>query len=125
MITLKKNQAAERQPSWFHTVPLLVMGCLLLTACGEKQSGNAQPGSFQESLPPEATEPRPSDGVRRVTIPELREALAKGEALVIDVRGEVDYKLGHIKGARSVPLGLIDEKAKELPRDKLLVTYCA
>jgi Rhodanese-like domain len=67
----------------------------------------------------------PSDGVRRVTVSELSEALEKGEALAVDVRGGVDFDLGHIKGARSVPLGLVAERAKELPRDKLLVTYCA
>lgn len=67
----------------------------------------------------------PSDGVRRITISELRERLEKGDAVVIDVRGSVEYNLGHIKGARSVPLGLIAQQAGELPRDKLLVTYCA
>ena len=67
----------------------------------------------------------PSDGVRRVTVSELSEALEKGEAVAVDVRGGVEYDLGHIKGARSVPLGLVAERAKELPRDKLLVTYCA
>jgi rhodanese-related sulfurtransferase len=51
--------------------------------------------------------------------------LEKGEAVVIDVRGSVEYQLGHIKGSRSVPLGLIAQQSKDLPRDKLLVTYCA
>ena len=67
----------------------------------------------------------PSDGVRRVTVSELSEAMEKGEAVAVDVRGGVEYDLGHIKGARSIPLGLVAERAKELPRDKLIVTYCA
>lgn len=67
----------------------------------------------------------PSDGVRRVTVSELSEALEKGEAVAVDVRGGVDFDLGHIRGALSVPLGLVAARAKELPRDKLIVAYCA
>ncbi len=77
-----------------------------------------------ESLPP-IPQTSPSDGVRRITISELRGALEKGEAVVVDVRGGVEYKLGHIRDARSMPLGLIAKRADELPRDKLIVTYCA
>jgi rhodanese-related sulfurtransferase len=88
-----------------------------LAACHPKAAGErAQEGPAAAA---------PSDGVRRVTVAELNEALGKGEAVAVDVRGSVDYDLGHIKGARSVPLGLIAEQADELPRDKLLVTYCA
>jgi rhodanese-related sulfurtransferase len=63
--------------------------------------------------------------VRRVTVDELRAALEKGEAIIVDVRGEVEYNPGHIKGALLMPLGLIATRASELPRDKLIVTYCA
>jgi rhodanese-related sulfurtransferase len=74
---------------------------------------------------PAAQEAPPSDGVRRVTVDELRTALEKREAIIVDVRGEVEYDLGHIKGALLMPLGLISTRASELPRDKLIVTYCA
>ena len=67
----------------------------------------------------------PSDGVRRVSIAELQSLLEKNEAVVVDVRDEVQYKLGHIRGARSIPLGLVGARAGELPRDKLIVAYCA
>ena len=66
-----------------------------------------------------------ADGVRRVTIDELRDAMAKGEAVVIDVRGAQGFATGHIKGSRLIPEDKIVERAKELPRDKLIVTYCA
>jgi 3-mercaptopyruvate sulfurtransferase SseA len=67
----------------------------------------------------------PSDGIRRVQIAELQALLEKNEAVIVDVRGEVEYKLGHIRGARSIPLGLIGARAGEIPRDKLIVAYCA
>ena len=95
----------------------------LLTGCQTKGGSEAQEGVGPPSSAGAAA--TPADGVRRVTVAELRAALDKGEALVVDVRGSVEYDLGHIKGARSIPLGLIAAQAKELPRDKLIVTYCA
>ena len=63
--------------------------------------------------------------VRRVSPQELHDALAQMRAIAVDVRGASSYQLGHIKGAASVPLDEIDERAGALPRDRLIVTYCA
>jgi 3-mercaptopyruvate sulfurtransferase SseA len=71
------------------------------------------------------TQPTPADGVRRVTVEELRAALEKGTAIVIDVRGDDSYKAGHIKGALSIPGNEIANRTKELPKDKLIVLYCS
>jgi rhodanese-related sulfurtransferase len=62
--------------------------------------------------------------VRRIDPAELRALLHKGEAIAIDVRGSVPYELGHIAGAKWLPLGLINQRAGELPQDKLIVAYC-
>lgn len=67
----------------------------------------------------------PADGVRRITVADLQSALEKGEAVVVDVRSESSYAAGHIKGARVIPEDQITRRADELPRDKLIVTYCA
>jgi rhodanese-related sulfurtransferase len=48
----------------------------------------------------------------------------KGDAIVIDVRGSVPYELGHVTGAVWMPLGLLAQRAGELPQDKTIVTYC-
>jgi 3-mercaptopyruvate sulfurtransferase SseA len=104
----------------------LVIATLSLAACNSLDgSSNQAAGGRAQATPPATAAAPPDDGVRRITIPELQSALEKGEAVVIDVRGSVEYKLGHIKGARLVPLGLIAEQKRELPRDKLIVTYCA
>jgi len=75
--------------------------------------------------PTPATQTPPSDGARRITTTELQAALAKGEAVVYDVRSEMAYKEGHIKGAHLLPVNEVLTKAGELPRDKLIVTYCS
>ena len=65
------------------------------------------------------------DGVRRITPAEAREAVERGRAVIVDVRGEDSYKAGHIKGARWIPLNDLGARAGELPRDKMIITYCS
>jgi rhodanese-related sulfurtransferase len=67
----------------------------------------------------------PNDGVRRVTTVELKDLLAKGQAVVVDVRNEASYKIGHIKGAKLIPTNEFLGRLDELPRDKMIVTYCS
>ncbi|HWT02955.1 MAG TPA: rhodanese-like domain-containing protein [Pyrinomonadaceae bacterium] len=65
------------------------------------------------------------DGVRRVTPAEARAAVEKGQAVIVDVRGEDSFKAGHIKGALWIPVGDIAARAGELPRGKTIITYCS
>jgi hypothetical protein len=104
---------------------ILLFAIFSLTACGKRSENSSQPGERVQMSPQPVVEAPPPDGVRRVTIAELQEAIGKGEAIVVDVRGTVEYKLGHIKGSLLIPLGLIGSRINELPRDKLIVTYCA
>jgi 3-mercaptopyruvate sulfurtransferase SseA len=62
---------------------------------------------------------------RRISIEESQAAVAGGNALIVDVRDENTYKTSHIKGAKSIPLAQFEQRAGELPKDKLIITYCA
>lgn len=62
---------------------------------------------------------------RRITPAELREAMEKGQVVIVDVRGEAAYNSGHIKGALLIPMDQIGARAGELPRNKMIVTYCS
>jgi 3-mercaptopyruvate sulfurtransferase SseA len=66
-----------------------------------------------------------ADGARRVTVDELEAMMKAGTALVVDVRSQDAYDLGHIPGARLIPAGEILNHIGELPRDKTIVTYCS
>ena len=66
-----------------------------------------------------------ADGARRITIDELEGMLKAGTAVVIDVRNQAAYDLGHIPGSRLIPAGEILNHISELPRDKMIVTYCS
>jgi 3-mercaptopyruvate sulfurtransferase SseA len=113
----------------------MILAVLALTACNstdgsgsgsQARSPSARQSPSQSPAPaakPSATQQ--GDGVRRVTTAELKEALDKGTAIVIDVRAEEQYKAGHIKGALHIPEAQIAERSAELPRDKMIVTYCS
>jgi 3-mercaptopyruvate sulfurtransferase SseA len=80
----------------------------------------APPAAAPATPPAEATEVT----ARRVSAVETREALAKGKAVLVDVRSKEAYEASHAQGAISIPLAAIDARAGELPKNKLVVTYC-
>jgi predicted sulfurtransferase len=68
-----------------------------------------------------------ADGVPRITAQELKAKIDKGEDLiVVDVRTGKDYADSRIKikGAVRIPIVQIEERYRELPKDKEIVLYC-
>lgn len=49
---------------------------------------------------------------------------AKAEIVVLDVREPAEYGFGHIPGAVSIPLGELDARLGELPRDSEIFVVC-
>lgn len=52
------------------------------------------------------------------------EAVAAGDAVLVDVRGLTEWNEGHVPGARHVHLGSLPARVEELPRDRTLLLYC-
>ncbi len=44
--------------------------------------------------------------------------------MLIDVRPEDEYGLGHLPGALNIPLRQLEQRLSELPRDQQIVAYC-
>jgi len=64
----------------------------------------------------------------RITIQKLKQKMDdKEDMIILDVRGNPDYRasLVKIKGAVRIPPGEIEERLKELPKDKEIITYCS
>ena len=80
--------------------------------------------SSQAQKPKPTATPYP-DGVRRITIDQFEALLKEGKAFVVDVRSEDAYNVGHIPGAKLIPANDVASRIKELPSDKLIVTYCS
>jgi rhodanese-related sulfurtransferase/DNA-binding HxlR family transcriptional regulator len=64
------------------------------------------------------------DHVEEITADELADRLARGRAVVIDVRPPLEYDAGHIPGARSIPIDELDDALDALPRSREIIAYC-
>lgn len=51
--------------------------------------------------------------------------LKKNGAIIIDVRNPGEFKNGHIKGSKNIPLQEIRSKMKGLKKDQVIITCCA
>ena len=96
-------------------------GLVLFAACNstDKLTGTNSRTSSATSVP------TPADGVRRITVTDLQNMINRNEVFIVDVRSEDSYKAGHIRGAKLIPLADTEKRSGELPKDKLIVTYCA
>ena len=111
----------------------IMFALVALTACNSTDGSGVRNTSKPQTnttttakqTPAPAAKTPPGDGVRRVTVAELREAVDKGTAVIIDVRGDEQYKADHIKGALHIPETEVAARSGELPRDKTIVTYCS
>jgi rhodanese-related sulfurtransferase len=105
----------------------LLLATLLACGAGTRSQADATMRTAQneQTNAPRAEATPRADGVRLVTVEELSRLLERGEAVALDVRGSVEFELGHIKGAVAMPLGLVAKRASELPKEKLIVPYCA
>lgn len=60
----------------------------------------------------------------RVAAEEVKRLAEKGEVVIVDVRGKDAYDFEHAEGALSIPLGELESRLAELPKDKLIAAYC-
>jgi Rhodanese-like domain len=100
---------------------LIVLALFLTASAGQGPGGTAKKPDAKAPAP---AQPAPSgDGVTRITPAEARDFVEKGRAIIVDVRGEESYRIGHVKGALWMPD--VASRIKELPRDKMIITYCS
>ena len=65
------------------------------------------------------------DGLEPMSRDELLARLEAGEALVVvDVRPIEEYRAAHLPGAVSIPLDELEQRLRELPRERQIVAYC-
>ena len=66
----------------------------------------------------------PARGVRQITVNELRNQLKDDSIQFIDVRQAGKYNQFHIFGFKNIPLSEIRQQAKNLSKEKEIVTIC-
>jgi|GEM_PF-459616 len=94
-------------------------------ATNAQRPGATTPGPTAAAPGPKRDAHGHTDTARRVSVAELNDLLAKGQAVPVDVRSPEAFQQGHIKGAILMPADEVRARARELPKDKLLVFYCA
>ncbi|BDG33367.1 sulfurtransferase TusA family protein [Parageobacillus thermoglucosidasius] len=55
---------------------------------------------------------------------QLAEKINDDSVVIIDVREPAEYAFGHIPGAISVPLGELEDRIHELPKNKTIYVVC-
>ena len=126
----RKNAAPARSNNWMilgiGTVLVVALIAYALTRSNTSGAVEAtRPAPAPVGAAPAADHDHGAEStIRRMTATELRSALDRGEAVVIDVRDIDSYAAGHIAGSMHIPLEFIESQLPHLPRDKALVTYC-
>jgi rhodanese-related sulfurtransferase len=64
------------------------------------------------------------DGLTPVSREDLVARMATGEAVLLDVRPEPEFRAGHIPGALSIPVDQIEARLASLPAGKDVIAYC-
>ncbi len=100
---------------------VLFVSLAVLTACHSRDGSGRGAATAAVPVPQGTVE---GDGVRRVTPAEIHEAYESGNVVLVDTRSEDAYKAEHIKGAISMPLAVVATRYSELPRNKMIITYC-
>jgi rhodanese-related sulfurtransferase len=63
--------------------------------------------------------------VPAVTVSELRERLdAEPRPYLLDVREPWEFVAGHVPGAQLIPLGDLERRVSEIPRDRPIFAIC-
>jgi hypothetical protein len=120
--------------------PSLILGTVLIGAWPGFAAGQAPappaspPASAQPATPPETAQPPAPPAATPSTMPAMSEdrriqaddidkALAEGKTLLLDVREPKELQeLGTIEGAVNIPLGQLEKRLDELPKDRLILT---
>lgn len=62
---------------------------------------------------------------KRISLADAKSAFDKGEAFFIDTRSANAFENEHIEGAINIPSSKVDDRYKEVPKDKTVIVYCS
>jgi hydroxyacylglutathione hydrolase len=59
-----------------------------------------------------------------LTPADVAEQVRSNDKVILDVRGEGEYRAGHIRGSLNLPLGELEQRIGEIPRDRQVIVHC-
>jgi predicted sulfurtransferase len=103
---------------------LSIVAAVVLTA-GVAQAQLATEASKAAAATQSVAAANDQKSARRITREQAISKVHAKTAIFVDVRAKDQYDIGHIKGAVNIPLTELTSRLKELPKNKMIVTYCA
>lgn len=64
------------------------------------------------------------DLLEGLSVQQLQSRLEEESVLLLDVRSEEEFALGHLPGAINIPVDVLENRLAELPLDQEIVAYC-
>lgn len=126
-------------------LPRLFLVGLFLAACAREDYSGNEVSTAVATEPPVATETTatagtattapspdphgdealpPTGAARRIELREAWDAVQRGDAVIVDVRGPDQYRTSHIKDAIHIPEAEMVNRLAEIPMGKMIITYC-
>ena len=94
------------------------------TTAAQAPAPAERPAPMPPTTAPSAQRPA-LDETKRVKAADIDALLAKGEVVVLDVREDAELvETGTVKNAIHIPLGQLESRLGELPKDKVILTAC-
>ena len=107
-------------------IPAVLFAAAAFAATAAGTQSPAEPARPAPMPPTTAPAARPPlDESKRVKAADIDALLAKGDVVVLDVREDAELaETGTVKGAIHIPLGQLEARLGELPKDKVILTAC-
>lgn len=119
---------ADFRSLFFEATLLVFCGCLLGLVLNHQLVFDAFAGRLGSGAKPPAAAGEMTIFPQPVLLEEVKILLAQG-AVLLDARPEDIYALGHIAGARSLPMFDLEatfaEVRRTVPQDRTVITYCS
>jgi hypothetical protein len=122
-----RTQSSARRGFSLWLVVAAVLAIVAVAAIGLSLLNDSQPStSTPVAIPTVAVSAQdiPYPDVARVSPEQAHMSAMSGEAVLVDVRGQEFYNMGHARGAISLPLDQLPARFSDLPKDKALLFYC-
>jgi rhodanese-related sulfurtransferase len=105
---------------------MMLVACALVASVAGAQMKVVKPTRVQaKPLTQPAMTKEAIAKAKRVSPQEAYKLMNANQAVLVDVRSNDSYTLGHIKGAINIPGSQLLARLRELPPGKTIVTYCA
>ena len=108
-----------------------IAACLLVAGLASAQMKKDAPQASRPAPAPSAAPLQVAgakagdDTIRLISRDDAFKLYQQNKAVFIDVRSGEQFALGHIKGAINIPGSQIITRFREVPRNKVIITYCA